>query len=217
VNQAADTVTAALADAVGADWSVRAGSLDWDVRTTITHAASAAVKYALCLSSQTTRPIALRSSAYPDASPSDLLAALGAVARSLAQVAASAPSGARGFHLAGMADAEGFMAMACAEILVHGADVAAGLGLELAPPDDLCRRVAGRLFPWAPQDRPGWDTLAWATGRIELPELDQLDSSWIWHCAPLDEWDGAIPGWQPVMEWLWDDRSRKWRPLLATA
>ncbi|MHB1445493.1 MAG: maleylpyruvate isomerase mycothiol-dependent enzyme family protein [Acidimicrobiales bacterium] len=215
VIQAADTVTRALAGAVGADWSVRAGSLDWDVRTTVIHAASATAKYSLCLSAQTRRRIALRSIAYPDANPSDLLIALGAVADSLAQVAATAPPDAQGFHLAGMADAEGFVAMACAEILIHGSDVAAGLGLELAPPDDLCRRVAARLFPWAPGDRPGWDTLAWATGRIELPGLDRLDSSWIWHCAPLVEWDGAMPKWQPVTEWVWNDQSRKWQALLA--
>lgn len=216
VIRAADAVTRALADAVEADWSVRAGSLDWDVRTTITHAAGASVKYALCLSAQARRPIALRSNAYPDASPSELLSALDAVARSLAQVAATAPPDARGFHLAGMADAEGFLAMACAEILIHGSDVAAGLGLELVPPDDLCRRVAARLFPWAPQDRPGWDTLAWATGRMELPGLARIDTSWIWHCAPLEDWDGTIPAWQPVREWVWDDPSRKWQPLLAT-
>jgi len=217
VSQAAGAVTRALADAAGADWSVRAGTLDWDVRTTIIHAASATAKYSLSLSAQTRRRIVLRSIAYPDAYPSELLIALGAVADSLAQVAATAPPDARGFHLAGMADAEGFVAMACAEILIHGSDAAAGLGLELAPPDDLCRRVAARLFPWAPQDRPGWDTLAWATGRIELPGLPGLDSSWIWHCAPLMEWDGAMPRWQPVTEWVWDNQSHKWQAVLAAS
>jgi hypothetical protein len=40
--------------------------------------------------------------------------------------------------------------------------------------------------------RPAAATLRWATGRIVLPGREPV-TSWRWHCAPLDEWDGAVP------------------------
>ena len=212
VIEAAEAVRDALGDVVEADWSVPAGGLEWDVRTTPAHAAGATAKYSLCLSAQTTRYIALHSSAYPDASNADLLAALGATAASLARVAESASPG--GFHMAGMADAEGFLGMACVEILVHGADAARGLGVDFTPPDDLCRRTASRLFPWAPSESPGWATLCWATGRGGLEGQEPLDSSWLWHCPPLSEWDGQIRTVRNlVAEWVLDDGSGRWRPV----
>lgn len=123
-------------------------------------------------------------------------------------------AGARGFHMAGMADAEGFLGMACVEILVHGADAARGLGVDFTPPDDLCRRTASRLFPWAPSESPGWATLCWATGRGGLEGQEPLDSSWLWHCPPLSEWDGQIRTVRNlVAEWVLDDGSGRWRPV----
>jgi hypothetical protein len=70
----------------------------------------------------------------------------------LAAVARASKPGVRAFHPAGMADAEGFLAMGCDEILVHTGDIAEGLGIAVAPPADLCQRVVARLFPWAPTD-----------------------------------------------------------------
>src|SRR5262249_58442678 len=80
VVQAAALVGEALQPVVDKDWSVRAGSLDWDVDTTVAHMAGAAAKYALCLSSTTTHFIALRLVRYPDASRHDLLHAVASTA-----------------------------------------------------------------------------------------------------------------------------------------
>ena len=52
----------------------------------------------------------------------------------------------------GMADASGFAALACDEMLVHTADIAAVLGVGFDPPRGVCARVLARLFPWAPHD-----------------------------------------------------------------
>ncbi len=104
-----------------------------------------------------------------------------------------------------MADAEGFLAMGCAEILLHTDDIAAALGLPapFRPPADLCRRVVQRIFPWAPPETEAdpWDALRWAAGRIALPGHDRLDANWWWHCAPLSEWDGTVHRRSVLLAW----------------
>ena len=104
----------------------------------------------------------------------------------------AAPSEARGFHGAGMADASGFAAMGCDEILVHGNDMMSGLRAAFIPPEDLCERVLRRLFPWAPADVAGWSGLLWANGRIALDAHGRVDDLWYWHSAPLETWDGTV-------------------------
>ena len=81
--------------------------------------------------------------------------------------------------------------MGCNELLVHAADIAAGLGGEFRPPPELCDRLAGRLFPWAPTAPNPWERLLWANGRLDLPGIPPPAKRWMWHCAPLSEWDGA--------------------------
>ena len=49
---AAATAQAALRPVIGRDWSVRAGTLDWDVEQTITHMIGATAKYTLYLASR---------------------------------------------------------------------------------------------------------------------------------------------------------------------
>jgi len=214
VVEAADLIGEALRPVADQDWSVRAGSLDWDVATTVAHMAGAVAKYALCLSSTTTRFIALQLRPYPGASTHDLLDTVAATARSLAAVADAAPATARAFHASGMADPEGFVAMGCVELLVHGADAAAGLTVELRPPDGLCERVVRRLFPWATHPATLWDLLLWSTGRLALPDVAALDESWRWHVEPLAEWTGGVPQRRadPPTEYRFDVVSGRWEP-----
>ena len=73
------------------------------------------------------------------------------------------PPEARGYH-GQPTDAAGFAAMHCDEVLVHGYDIALGLGVAFEPPPDLARRVRDRLFPWTPAGDP-WTTLLWCNGR----------------------------------------------------
>jgi hypothetical protein len=93
-------------------------------------------------------------------------------------------------HEWGLADPSGFAAMGCAELLLHTGDVAAAGGLSWTPPGTLADAVLARLFPWAPTDAEPWAALLWATGRGPLPGREPV-TSWRWHCAPLEEWDGT--------------------------
>jgi hypothetical protein len=180
--------------------------------------AGAVAKYALCLSSATTRFIALRLTRYPQATNDDLVAAVTSTARSLAAIATSTPATTRAYHASGMADPEGFVAMGCVELLVHTRDIAAGLTVELHPPGGVCERVLQRLFPWVTHASPPWERLLWATGRAALPEAAALDESWQWHAAPLDEWDGALPQQQaePPTAYRYDAMTGRWEPDWTT-
>jgi hypothetical protein len=123
----------------------------------------------------------------------NLLDVLETAAATLATVASAAPPGARAYHNFGMADTSGFLAMGCDETLVHGWDAVRGLGEEFAPPAALAERVLRRLFRWAPTSESPWPALLWANERADLPGRERLGPDWAWHCAPLDEWDGAVP------------------------
>jgi len=199
---AARSCRATLAPAVEAEWSASAGDLDWDCRRTFDHVADALLHYAAHLATRAPARLPHLRDGDPSRTPAELLSVVETAAAVLAAVAAAAPPGARGFHGAGMADPEGFLAMGCEEILIHTDDVARGLGLPFRPPDGLSERVLRRLFPWAPVDEEPWATLRWASGRAPLGDRPRLGPDWYWHCAPLAEWDGTVksrtrpPGWR---------------------
>jgi hypothetical protein len=83
----------------------------------------------------------------------------------------------------GMADPEGFAAMGCVELLVHGNDIAEGLGVTFDPPREPCARTVERLFPTAPVSDDPWRLLLWAAGRDALPGHPRREE-WRWHGAP---------------------------------
>jgi hypothetical protein len=135
----------------------------------------------------------------PAEEPAALIATLTTFASVLSYVVDGITPGQRGWHPDGLADATGFAAMACDEILVHTRDAALGLGLDYEPSEVLAGGVLRRLFPWAP-DRPDatsvaaaadtWRTLLWANGRLAIPGHPR-QVGWHRHPAPLSEWDGT--------------------------
>ena len=193
VRAAAGICRGALSDFVELDWSVLAGGLEWSCRQTLEHIPNTQVFYAsqLALAAKERLPRALGGE--DQLTVAELLMLVEVNATVLEHVIRAAPASTRGFHPAGMADPSGFGAMGCDEILIHTADIAAGLGIEFQPPEDLCRRVLVRLFPWAPLDVGYWESLLWANGRKALPGVGRQDENWLWHCAPLSEWDGRVP------------------------
>jgi hypothetical protein len=209
---AASAGRGALEPFIDDDWSVPAGDLEWDVRTTVTHASDAVGWYAAHLAAASPRRLRFDFRIHDGASNRELLDVLEAAAATLAQVAKSAPPGVRGFHTAGMADACGFLAMGSDEILVHCWDAARGFGVDFAAPADLAERVLRRLFPWAPRDASPWHALLWANGRVDLPSEPRPGPDWTWHCAPLDEWDGTIPlgDEKRPTRFQWDEDARRW-------
>lgn len=191
LEQAAASCVATLAPHTGADWSAGVPDLEWTRLQTAAHVCGALVYYAgqLGTRSPERRPsIWTRDEA---ASPDDVVSAVQTTAAILAAVARATPPGTRAYHRMGQADASGFLAMGCAEILVHTWDLAGALGLAYTGPPDVTDRTVRRLFPWAPGHPDPWARLLWSCGRAPLDDLPRQDEDWVWHCAPLEEWDGV--------------------------
>jgi uncharacterized protein (TIGR03083 family) len=183
-----------LEPAIGADWSAPVPDLDFTVASVVAHAANCVLWYALDVWGGPGDDAAFDLTVRRDAANPALLVSLSAAARVCAASVDAAPPTARGFHPAGAADPSGFAAMACDELLVHGDDAARGLGLPFAPDPALAGRVLARLFPWhtaGATDDP-WRLLLWANGRLDLPGRPN-QANWVWHCAPLADWNGLPP------------------------
>jgi hypothetical protein len=169
------------------DWSVRAGSLEWNCWHTAEHIGDCLLSYAWQLAVQpTARYVRAVATAEKDASPAEVLEFAITGGRVLASMVRTSPAHVRAFHPAGTADPEGFAALGCNEALLHGNDIAQGFGLSLDPPRDVCRRVLARLYPQVPTelaDADPWTSLLWTGGRTELP--GQPPSAWRAHPAPL--------------------------------
>jgi hypothetical protein len=192
VYETASACRRTLTPVAAVHWDRPAGDLEWSCRTTLAHILSALLYYAINLAVRSTVP---RPSGQADPSlpVTELLDALEARAGLLAEVCAAAPPGARGAHDWGMADASGFAALACDEMLVHTGDIAVSLGIRFDPPREVCARVLARLFPWAPEDVDPWEAMRWANGRGPLGNRRRLSPDWVAHPAPLKEWDGLDP------------------------
>lgn len=179
-----------------ADWGRIAPHVNWSCRDTLAHLCH--LTYALDLATQSTERKQWALQSTHEASVDALATTAHGHALVLAAVARAMPSTARGYHTAGQADPEGFLAMAVDEFLVHTADIAAALQRPFEPSNTLARKVLDRLFPWWPTGNDPWRALLWANGRGELPGHSNPSDSWLWHCRPLAEWDGTVPRWDPA-------------------
>jgi uncharacterized protein (TIGR03083 family) len=194
---AADAVERLLRPALDRDWTAQVPGLDFTAASVTAHVATGLAWYSFDLWGGTQDSSALDLKVDTGAAPDSLLATLLAAARSLAAGVSAAPPELRGFHPAGAADASGFAAMSCDELLIHADDAARGLGLPFAPDAGLAALVLARLFPWhEPGDDP-WQVLRWANGRTDLPGRPS-QQGWQWHCQPLADWDGAVPAQREV-------------------
>ncbi|MBC2904323.1 hypothetical protein [Streptomyces cupreus] len=171
---------AALRGADASDWSVKAGSLEWDCWETVEHLADDLFAYAVQLGPAKPPLDTHVPFAWSRKRPLQVLEAGGAL---LTAIVRTTPPTVRAHHVFGASDPEGFAAVGVVETLVHTHDVAQGLGLDWTPPADLCDRALTRLFPDAPTDTDRWPTLLWATGRAELPGRPRL-TKWRWYGAP---------------------------------
>jgi hypothetical protein len=204
LRDAAARVHVAFAGVLGDAWERRAAPTDWSCRGTLDHLCNALCGYAASLANRRTqRRRHHPRNGDPTAAPPDLLELVVEFAGLLAAVAEGASRHDRGIHPAGTADRDGFVAMGCDELLVHGHDIAASVGVAFEPPAGIAGRVVARLFPWAPSTGDRWQTLLWANGRAAVDGLAPPGADWWWHCAPLAEWDGEPrrrragepPGW----------------------
>lgn len=137
-----------LEPGVDSDWAaVPAADLAWHVRTTVAHMSDAVGWYAAHLALASPRRLRVDFRAHQQATNAELLDVLDAAAATLAHVARAAPTGARAYHCAGMADACGFLAMGCDEILVHTWDAGHGLGIDFKAPADPRRASPTAAVP----------------------------------------------------------------------
>ena len=178
-----------------AAWGNSAGQLEWTCRDTLAHMVDCLNWYAANLARRSTGDVEIPEVAETMAPPQlvDALRSGGAV---LAAAVAAAGVDDRAWHPFGIADRSGFAAMGCDEVLVHGFDLAAGLGKRYEPPSELAERVVRRLFPWSPEGEDAWATLLWANGRVALGDR-RPETQWLWQCAPLAEWNGEVRRWRP--------------------
>jgi hypothetical protein len=197
VTLAVGLAVASLGSASLEAWSNPAGSLEWDRWETVEHIADDLFAYATQLTPATpeggyvpmamtsTRPDGAKSALHVDreGGPAALLQAVEACGALLVAMVTTSSPDTRAWHPYGTSDPEGFAAMGVAEVLLHGYDVALGLGVPWDPPADLCRRVRDRLFPDAPTDAQPWAALLWASGRGDLPDRPRLDD-WRWYAEP---------------------------------
>jgi hypothetical protein len=188
----------AFRSAAGADWDVPAGAIDWTCWETVEHMSDDLFAYAAQLGPANpglVSPVPFRCeprrpggpavaiAADRDAGAEGLLQVLEATGALLAaMVTASSAHRSADPQPFGVPDPARFAAsVGVAEVLLHAHDVCAGLGVGWRPPDRLCRRVLGRLFPQAPGGPEAWRTLLWATGRGDLPGHTRVTS---WHWDP---------------------------------
>lgn len=185
----------ALAPLANANWDHAAHGLDWSCRRTIYHVANVLDWYGLLLTKPTPErldPLGLR---YDRQSIAEILAIVRRRADLVALLVTSASPSARGYHVWGRPDRGGYLAMGCAEILLHTDDILQSFSRSFQGPDALCRRLVARLVPWAPAaggDVDGWSLLRWATGRLSLTEHGCVPPDWAWHASPVEEWDGQV-------------------------
>lgn len=185
VTEVAAHCAAFLHGVAEADWAAVVPGMDWSVAKTVAHVCDVVLWYATDLAAGPEELDAVELRVRPETPPADLVRALETAASVLAAVVATVPEGARGWHPWGVADAAGFAAMACDEVLVHTHDAGRGLGVAFEPPAQYAEKVLVRLFPDAPTGHDPVDTLLWANGRVPLGDLPRR-TGWRWRCAPLD-------------------------------
>ena len=218
VVRAAAVATSALEPHVAADWSVRAGALEWTVEATVVHVLGALTKESLYLASRSNRFIAVGLVKFREATPTELVASIVPAAQALANVARSTPHGVLAYHSTGMTDAEGYLAMGCAEVLLHTWDACCGLGADFAGPDELCAAILARTYPWVEVEASPWETLLWAFGRRRRGEEPVVPDGIPGLRTPIEDWDGtpATTRRADVVEWN-RDATGEWRPRYASS
>ncbi len=186
LDAAVASVVDGLRPAGGRDWSAVPGTGDLDAWRTAEHLGDCLVSYAGLLLARPSTPRFVRFESVADqaATPSEMLEFVTVGAGILGATLRTAAPDVRAYHPSGLADLEGFAGMGCVEVLVHGEDMARGLGVVLDPPREVCARVLARMFPDVDaDDLDPWKALLWATDRIGVPGRPSR-AGWQWRGAP---------------------------------
>lgn len=134
---AADHCLVLLSRSTVADWAVPVPGLEWDVRGTVEHLVDVLGFYTLHLVAASPERLRIDVRSHDGITNTEVLRLAIIEARGLATAAALLDPSTRVFHFHGTTDVSGILALACAELLVHGHDAARGLGSARAPRPDL--------------------------------------------------------------------------------
>jgi hypothetical protein len=162
------------------DWSARAGTLEWSCTKTADHAYDSVLAVGFFLASR-------RTDRYPDWGskfsvgdppwPSHLVEAITVAGRLVAGVIATTPENVQAIIWRrpepAVATPSEFAPRAALECVLHGHDVAAGLGVPYEPPEGPCARLRDHTHDWPHWSSPGWKALR----RTGDPWADLLDAS----------------------------------------
>ena len=163
--------------------------LEWTSREVVDHLCNTLAFYAnhVAMAAKQHHP-RIRCLGEGDLSDGDLASTVTAWVRVLTATLQVAPDDLLAWHPLGLTDTEGFLALACNELLIYASDVASAHGARPAVEDgELCGRLLQRLFPSAQPDEgeDPWQVLLWANGRHSATER-QLQAVWRSHPQPLD-------------------------------
>ncbi|WP_109640105.1 maleylpyruvate isomerase mycothiol-dependent enzyme family protein [Lentzea atacamensis] len=186
LDAAVSCLAGTLGPATGRDWVTLPGTGEWNCRQTAEHVGDCLLSYAAQLVARPdARYVRFLAVADKEASPAEVLEFAVTGGRILASVVRTTAPSVRAYHPTGMAGPAHFAGMGCVEALVHGEDIARGLGLRLDPPRDVCARVLARMFPHGDLDVDPWTGLLWATNRTSLPGREP-QTGWRWQGPPAE-------------------------------
>jgi hypothetical protein len=167
LDEVAALVVSSWRSGVDRDWAAPAGTLSWTCAKTADHTVDAVLAVAVFLASR-------KQDGYPDwgwgeftmgadPRPDNLVEALPTVTRILSAVIVAAEPGAAAViwrRPRVMArPAADYAARGALELILHGHDVCAGLGVEFEPPAALSRRLRDHTRDWPHWSTPGWSAL----------------------------------------------------------
>jgi len=146
VTRTLDQLLDATRTRTAVDWALPAGTLEWSVAATVDHLVEVCTWYSIQLACAATAYTPLDARPPVHATNTDRTRALSAAGALFETVLGAVPADRRAWHFFGMADVDRFRAMGLAELLVHGHDITAGLGVAWRPDDSTVRGVLCRLF-----------------------------------------------------------------------
>ncbi len=157
--------TGALGSVADRDWSTNAAGLDWTCWQTVDHLIDCVFSYTLQVAGQVHGGwLALDElHARPDATPDQLVEALGAVGAALTALLQTAPADLTASDGIQELDAGAWVARALHEVLLHASDVLTGLGVDFEPAPELCELVLASPALWAiDRDRAARESDPWS-------------------------------------------------------
>lgn len=159
LDEVAALVVSSWRAGIDRDWTAPAGTLDWSCARTADHTVDSVLAVAVFLASR-------KQDGYPDwwgevtTDPRHLVEALATVSRILSAVIAAAGPDVRAViwrrPQVETRPAADFAARGALELILHGHDVCAGLGIGFEPPAGLCGRLRDHTRDWPHWTAPGW-------------------------------------------------------------